>query len=56
MVRAELGVWSPSLKGAYAQVNANNLSDREYVSGGYGTGNRYRGAERSVIATVGYDF
>lgn len=56
MVRAELGVWSPSLKGAYVQVNANNLSDREYVSGCYGTGNCYRGAERSVIATVGYDF
>ncbi len=28
MVRADLGVWSPSLKGAFVQVNANNLSDR----------------------------
>ncbi|HGY5640343.1 TPA: TonB-dependent siderophore receptor, partial [Raoultella ornithinolytica] len=56
MVRADLGVWSPSLKGAFVQVNANNLSDREYLSGCYGTGNCYWGAERSVTATVGYDF
>ena len=56
MMRADLGVWSPTLKGAYVQVNANNIGDREYISGCYGTGNCYWGAERSVIATVGYDF
>ncbi|AVR06059.1 TonB-dependent siderophore receptor [Pluralibacter gergoviae] len=56
MVRADAGAWSPALKGAWLQVNANNLGDREYVSGCYGTTNCYRGAERSVMATVGYDF
>ncbi len=55
-VRAELGEWSPQLKGAFVQVNANNLGDREYISGCYGTNNCYFGAERSVLATVGYDF
>lgn len=56
MVRADLGAWTSALKGAYLQVNANNLTDREYISGCYGTNNCYWGAERSVIATVGYDF
>ena len=56
MMRADLGVWSPTLKGAYVQVNANNIGDREYISGCYGTGNCYWGSERSVMATVGYDF
>jgi TonB-dependent siderophore receptor len=56
MVRADLGAWTSALKGAWLQVNANNLTDREYLSGCYGTNNCYWGAERSVIATVGYDF
>lgn len=56
MIRADLGAWTSSLKGAYLQVNANNLTDREYLSGCYGTNNCYWGAERSVVATVGYDF
>jgi len=56
MIRADLGAWTSTLKGTYLQVNANNLTDREYVSGCYGTNNCYWGAERSVIATVGYDF
>lgn len=55
-VRADLGVWNSSLKGAWLQVNANNLTDRKYVAGCYGTGYCYWGAERSVMATVGYDF
>jgi iron complex outermembrane receptor protein len=55
-VRADLGVWNSSLKGAWVQVNANNLTDRTYVAGCYGTGFCYWGAERSVMATVGYDF
>ncbi|WP_312215401.1 TonB-dependent siderophore receptor [Pantoea vagans] len=55
-VRADLGVWNSSLKGAWVQVNANNLTDRTYVAGCYGTGYCYWGAERSVMATVGYDF
>lgn len=56
MVRAEAGAWFPAMKGAWLQVNASNLGDRAYVSGCYGTTNCYRGAERSVTATVGYDF
>lgn len=55
-VRADLSAWDSSLNGAYVQVNANNLTDREYVSACYGTGYCYWGAERSVVATVGYDF
>jgi len=55
-VRADLGAWSPQLKGAFVQVNASNLGDRDYISGCYGTNNCYVGAERSVLATVGYDF
>ena len=55
-VRADLGEWSAPLKGAFVQVNANNLGDREYVAGCYGTNNCYYAAERSVVATVGYDF
>lgn len=55
-LRADLGAWDGRLKGAYVQVNANNLTDRDYVAACYGTGYCYRGAERSVMATVGYDF
>ncbi|MGB8928865.1 MAG: TonB-dependent receptor, partial [Pantoea agglomerans] len=55
-VRADLGAWNSSLKGAFVQVNANNLTDRDYVSACYGTGYCYWGAERTVVATVGYDF
>lgn len=55
MVKADLGTWNSSLKGAFVQLNASNLTDREYVAGCYTT-NCYWGAERSVVATVGYDF
>lgn len=54
--RMDLDSVKPSLKGAYVQLNANNLTDREYVAGCYGTGYCYWGAGRSIIATVGYDF
>ncbi|MNO09656.1 Ferrichrome-iron receptor precursor [compost metagenome] len=47
---------NPSLKGAYVQLNVNNLTDRKYVAACYGSGYCYWGAERSVVATVGYDF
>lgn len=56
MVKADLGAWNSALKGAFVQVNANNLTGRDYVAGCYGTGYCYWGAERSVTATVGYDF
>ncbi|QKJ86832.1 TonB-dependent siderophore receptor [Paramixta manurensis] len=55
-VRADLGAWNSKLKGAFVQVNANNLTDRQYVAACYGTGYCYWGAERSIVATIGYDF
>lgn len=55
-VRADLGAWNSQLKGAWLQVNANNLTDKTYLAACYGTGYCYRGAERTVMATVGYDF
>ncbi|WP_380180864.1 TonB-dependent siderophore receptor [Kalamiella sp. sgz302252] len=55
-LRADLGAWNNSLKGAFVQLNAKNLTDRHYVAACYGTGYCYWGAERSVTATVGYDF
>lgn len=56
LIRVDLGAWNSKLKGAFVQVNANNLANRKYVSACYGTGYCYWGAERSVVATVGYDF
>lgn len=55
-VRADLGAWDSQLKGAWLQVNANNLTDKKYLTACYGTGYCYRGSERTVMATVGYDF
>ncbi len=55
-VRMDLGAIQPRLKGGYIQLNANNLGGRDYVAACYGTGYCYWGAERSVVATVGYDF
>ncbi|PKH26367.1 TonB-dependent siderophore receptor [Enterobacterales bacterium CwR94] len=55
-VRADVGEWNSRLKGAWLQVSANNLTDRDYVAACYGTGYCYWGAERSVVATLGYDF
>lgn len=55
-VRMNMDQVAPSLKGAYVQLNVNNLTDRKYVAACYGTGYCYWGQERSVVATVGYDF
>lgn len=55
-VRMNMDSVAPSMKGAYVQLNVNNLTDREYVAGCYGTGYCYWGTERTVVATVGYDF
>ncbi len=55
-IRADLGAWNNQLKGAFVQVNATNLADRDYVAACYGENYCYRGAERSVLATIGYDF
>ncbi|MFI8416927.1 TonB-dependent siderophore receptor [Serratia sp. NPDC078593] len=48
-------IW-PSLKGAYVQLNVNNLTDRKYVAACYGKGYCYWGQTRSIVATLGYDF
>ncbi|MBB3813147.1 iron complex outermembrane receptor protein [Xanthomonas arboricola] len=55
-VRADLGAWNARLRGLWLQLTANNVTDRTYVAACYGTGYCYWGAERSVVATVGYDF
>lgn len=56
MVRAEVGEWVPRLRGTWLQVNATNLTGRDYVAGCYGLGYCYWGQERQITATVGYDF
>lgn len=55
-LRADLEAWNSRLKGAWVQINANNVTDRQYVAACYGTGYCYWGAERAIIASVGYDF
>lgn len=55
-VRMDLGAWRSQWKGAYVQLNAKNLGGRDYVAACYSKASCYWGAERSVIATVGYDF
>lgn len=55
-VRAELASINSNLKGAWLQLNANNLTDRKYVAACYTLNNCYWGVERSVVATFGYDF
>lgn len=55
-VKMNLGEFNPSLKGAYVQLNVNNLTDKKYVAACYGTSYCYWGQERTVVATVGYDF
>lgn len=55
-VRMNLSQFSPDLKGAFVQLNVNNLTDKKYVAACYGTGYCYWGQERTVVATVGYDF
>tara|TARA_R110001606_G_scaffold171956_3_gene318048 strand:- start:12147 stop:14504 length:2358 start_codon:yes stop_codon:yes gene_type:complete len=44
------------LQGLSAQVNANNLLDKDYVASCYSLNYCYFGAERSVMATVKYRF
>ncbi|QFT84285.1 Ferrichrome-iron receptor precursor [Halomonas sp. THAF12] len=44
------------LNGVTAQLNVNNLFDKEYIGACYSESRCYFGAERSVKATVSYDF
>ncbi|PIJ48060.1 hypothetical protein BL250_17575 [Erwinia sp. OLTSP20] len=55
-VRADLASVNSKLKGAWLQLNANNLTNRKYVATCYTLNNCYWGAQRSVVATFGYDF
>ena len=55
-LRMNLVQFNPQLKGAFVQLNANNLFDKKYVAACYGTSYCYWGQERTVVATVGYDF
>jgi iron complex outermembrane receptor protein len=44
------------MKGVTASLNARNLFDKEYVGACYSESVCYYGAERSVEATLTYDF
>jgi len=50
----EFGVANPALKGWKVQVNAQNLFDKEYVSGCYGDVQCSFGLRRTVLATLSY--
>ncbi len=50
----DFGVATPSLKGWKLQVNAQNLFDKQYMSGCYGTTQCSFGLRRTVLATVSY--
>jgi iron complex outermembrane receptor protein len=45
---------NPALKGWKLQVNAQNLFDKEYISGCYGTTQCSFGLRRTVLATLSY--
>lgn len=42
--------------GTSVQLNVSNLLDKEYIASCYNTDFCYYGAERSVTATLTYDF
>lgn len=44
------------VRGLSARINANNLLDKDYIASCYSLDYCYFGAERSVIATVSYQF
>lgn len=50
----DLAAASPALKGWKVQVNAQNLFDKEYISGCYGTTQCSFGLRRTVLATLSY--
>ena len=50
----DLAAASPTLKGWKVQVNAQNLFDKEYISGCYGTTQCSFGLRRTVLATLSY--
>lgn len=50
----DLGVANAAMKGWKVQVNAQNLFDKEYVAGCYGTVQCSFGLRRTVLATLSY--
>jgi iron complex outermembrane receptor protein len=50
----DLAAASPALKGWKVQVNAQNLFDKQYVSGCYATTQCSFGLRRTVLATLSY--
>ncbi|MCM2972127.1 TonB-dependent siderophore receptor [Larsenimonas suaedae] len=56
MLAYDLGKLSPELSGLNARVNATNLLDETYVSSCTSLRNCYYGQERSITATVSYQF
>ena len=50
----DLAAASPALKGWKVQVNAQNLFDKDYISGCYGTTQCSFGLRRTVLATLSY--
>lgn len=55
-VSYELGGLSPSLKGASAQINLNNMFDKKYVSTCASTTSCFYGIGRTVTATINYEW
>ncbi|MCM2129851.1 TonB-dependent siderophore receptor [Larsenimonas rhizosphaerae] len=56
MLAYDLGRLTPDLSGVHARINATNLLDEIYVSSCTSLRNCYYGQERSVIATISYQF
>ena len=50
----DLGATNAAMKGWKVQVNAQNLFDKEYISGCYGTTQCSFGLRRTVLATLSY--
>ncbi|NYT85885.1 TonB-dependent siderophore receptor [Pollutimonas harenae] len=55
-MKMDLGHYSPTLEGATLQVNAHNVFDKEYVASCVSLLYCYYGAERSVMATLSYNW
>lgn len=54
MVQYDLGVLSPTLKGASVALNVQNIGDKEYLTGCQSAGSCEFGERRTVLATVKY--
>ena len=55
-MKMDLGHYNPSLEGATLRINAHNIFDKEYVASCVNLFYCYYGAERSVMATLSYNW